>query len=360
MFRWWYLPRPEDPHCGAPRAMPGVLLAALVLMGLFGHARLATALDDRRTLFGEGLTLLYNSRDAALAERLWPVMAQDRLDVMNRLGLHPEGALRVLLASSREEFAEALGGAMPDALGLYFPATRTVVLRSPRTIAGENWDPRGVMRHELAHGVLDLALDQPIPRWLNEGLAILISDEAGFLDESNLAYLAFREKLIPLRLLMDSFPSGHGLDLAYLQAASFARFLVRRAGTEGIRQMLSYLESGQGLDRSFALTYGEPLERLEAMWRDDLSGRFSWWAMVTPLSVLGGLGGPLVVAGFLRRKLQARRRLREWEAEGETDLTLDASAETGSGLFPAPLRPSATPPHGHRTRPVRPPPHPES
>jgi hypothetical protein len=354
------IPRPDDPLMGVqPRALR-VARMALVLFFLIGVARLDAAEENRRTLFGEGLTFLYDPRDEALAERLWPVMARDRLEVMDRLGLYPEGALRVLLATSREEFAEALGGAMPDALGLYFPATRTVVLRSPRTLTGGDWDPRGVMRHELAHGVLDLALDRPIPRWLNEGLAILISGEASFLDESNLAYLAFREKLLPLRLLMDGFPDGHGLDLAYLEAASFARFLVRRAGTDGIRQMLVYLASGQGLDRSFALTYGEPLERLEAMWRDDLSGRFSWWAMVTPLSVLGGLGGPLVVAGYLRRKLQARRRLREWEAEGEPGSIAEGTAEMRGESFPSPLRPSAAEPHGLRWRPARPPPHTES
>jgi hypothetical protein len=279
---------------------------------------------------------------------------------MERLALHPGGTLRVLLAPSREEFAEALGGAMPDALGLYFPATRTVVLRSPRTLTGGNWDPRGVMRHELAHGVLDLAIDQPIPRWLNEGLAILISGEASFLDESQLSYLAFRERLIPLHLLIDDFPPGHGLDVAYLQAASFARFLVRRAGMEGIRQLVDYLAHGAEPSRAFALAYGEPLERLESMWRDELSGRFSWWVMITPLSALGGLGAPLVIAGYLRRKLQARRRMLEWEAESGADAA-SAQPDEGSPEPPrTPLRPSAADGQGRSWRPVRRPSHPES
>jgi hypothetical protein len=115
---------------------------------------------------------------------------------------------------------------------------------------------------------------------------------------------------------------------------------------DGIRLMVGYLASGQGTDRAFALAYGESLERLEAMWRDELSGRFSWWALVTPLSVLGGLGAPLVVVAYVRRKLQARRRLREWEAEGEP-----GTAEPGpNGGAPAParapLRPSAADGHG--------------
>jgi hypothetical protein len=337
----------------APRAV----LAAAVALGavlLCGPVHAGEG-EIRRFLFGEGLTLVYDSRDQALAERLWPVLVQDRTEVMARLNLYPEGTLRVVLAPTADAFAEALGGFMPDALGLYFPATRTVVLRSPRTLAGnEKWDPRGVMRHELAHGILDLAIDQPIPRWLNEGLAILISDELNFLDESRLAFLAFRERLVPLRLLIERFPPGHGLELAYLEAASFVRFLLRRAGTAGIQSLVAGLAAGQSLDRAIALSYGESLERLEEHWREELSGRFSWWALVTPITLFGGLGAPLVVAAYVRRRLQARRRMREWEAEGEVSEPLAAEASPGSAP-PVPLRPSLLGDHRRPWRWRRPP-----
>jgi hypothetical protein len=321
--RWW----------GGTRRLACVLAfvgLALAAAGSPGRAA------DRQFLFAEGLTFVFDEQDRALAERLWPLMIADRRDIMERLGLHPEGALRVVLAPTREAFEQALGGFTPEALGVYFPASRTVVLRSPRTLPGGQWDLRGVTRHELAHGILDLAIGQPIPRWLNEGLAILFADELSFLDDSRLTLLAWRDQLIPLALLMGSFPSAeHALDTAYTQAASFARYLLRRDGLEGIRRLLAHMAQGEEPAGAFAMAYGEPLSALERAWQQRLSERFSWFALVTPLSVLGAVGAPLVIVGYLRRRIEARRRLRDWEDEGEPP----------TGL-PVPSRPSAAPQRG--------------
>ena len=315
--------------------VPAVLVFALALVAFHSlHAA-----DERHTRFGEGLTFLYHEVDAALAEELWPLMVADRQEIMERLRLYPPGTLRVLLAPTREAFAAAHGGgAPPGALGLYYGATRTVLLRSPRTQPGNTWDLRGVMRHELAHGVLDLAIRRPIPRWLNEGMAILLADEMSFLDDSRLTLLAFRDRMIPLDLLMETFPAtGHGLNVAYAQAASFGRYLLRRDGMTGIRRLLRYMAEGASTHAAFRLAYAEPLAMLEAKWHGELSSRFSWLATVTPLSVLGGLGGPLVLIAYLRRRLERRRRYREWEAEEQERLLLSGDRA------PTPYRPGDHP-----------------
>ena len=316
----------------ASLALAALLVPALIGLALATGAARAEA-EERGFLFAEGLTFVFQEQDRVLAERLWPLMIGDRREIMARLQLQPPGALRVVLAPTQEAFRQAVGGALPDALGIYNPGTRTVVLRSPRSNPGGQWDLRGVARHELAHGILDLAIEGPIPRWLNEGLAILMADELSFLDDSQLTLLAFRERLIPLTLLMATFPdTEHAMDQAYAEAASFARFLLRRDGMEGLRRLLAHMAAGEEMNRAFALTYGEPLAALEQAWQEQLSGRFSWFALVTPISVLGAVGAPLAVAGWLRRRIQARRRLREWEAEGEPE------PEPGT---PLPSRPSA-------------------
>jgi len=267
--------------------------------------------------FAEGLTFVYDQRDAALAERLWPMMQADRAAMMERLGLHPSGVLRVELTPTMAAFRAAQPHPAPDsALGLYYPARRLVLLRAPRTDPGGQWDLRGVMRHELAHGILDLAVERPIPRWLNEGLAILMADELSFLDDSRLTMAAVTGNLLPLERLMRTFPAGEGpRTLAYSQAASFVRLLKDMGDVDGIRRLLAAMAQGVPVPEAFRRVYGLSLPELEARWRKDLVGRFSFATLLGSTTVLGIVGVPLLLLAAVRRKLEQRRALKAWRQD---------------------------------------------
>jgi Peptidase MA superfamily len=264
-----------------------------------------------------GLRLEYAPQDRALAERLWPGMEADRERVMERLRMFPDATLRVVLAPTTERFDALLGGTPPeDTLGVYLLGQHTIVLRSPRTLPGGDWDLRGVLRHELAHGILDLSIAEPIPLWLNEGLAILVSDELDYLDEAQLTGLAVLDRLIPLPQLFAHFPQGHGArTLAYAQAASFVRFLLREDGMGGLQRLLRAFADGAPTPEAFQRTYGQPLSVLEQRWRQELAARFSTFTLITTTSLLGGLGIPLLLLAVGRRWLQRRQAYRKWERE---------------------------------------------
>ena len=186
------------------------------------------------------------------------------------------------------------------------------------------------MRHELAHAVIDLSIGQHVPLWLHEGLAILVSGDLGYLDETRLTLAAVANRLIPLDVLMHRFPEGHqGRALAYAQAASFVRFLTRREGMGGMQRLLDLMGKGRPPHAAFLLTYGARLSDMEAQWQNELSGRFSYWSLVTSSSLLGGLGIPLVLLAVWRRWLQKRRKFREWEAEEKARAAITSG---GNGL----------------------------
>jgi len=280
-------------------------------------AAAALPASDWRVRAEPGLRFEYAPQDEALAARLWPVMETDRQAVMERLRMFPDAELRVVLAPTVRRFDALLGGAPPEGtLGVYLLGQRTIVLRSPRTAPGGNWDLRGVLRHELAHGIIDMAIAQPIPLWLNEGLAILVSDELDYLDEAQLTTLAVLGRLIPLPQLFASFPHGHGArTLAYAQAASFVRFLLREDGMGGLQRLLRHLAAGASPQEAFLQTYGQPLGTLEHRWQQQLSQRFSTLTLITTSSLLGGLGIPLLLLAVARRWWQRRKAYRQWELE---------------------------------------------
>lgn len=300
-------------------SLPGLILLCLLLTGLApalpGGMAWGQGEEDLRKRFGDGLTLLYAEQDSRLAERLWPRLVQDRLDIMDTLGVAPPGVLRVILAPSDAVFAQVVPGQGQDTVGVYLPGHRVIVLRSPRASAAQ-WDLRGVARHELVHGMLDLAVEGPIPRWLNEGLALLVAGDIDFLDDARLNLAAVTGQLIPLGRLVYGFPDGHGgRSLAYAQAASFSRFLLGRGGMTRVQALVRELGRGAPAHLALERVYGEPLAALEAQWKQARYAAFSWAGLVGGTSLLGLLGVPLLVAGRLRRAVVNRRRLRELDAQ---------------------------------------------
>lgn len=297
-----------------------VLAASVLAVAALVSLPMCAVAAEWETRSAPGLLFEYAPEDDVLAGKLWPVMIADRKAIMERLRIFPPDTLRVRLAPTWEAFAAALQSEMPssrplpETLGVYLLNRRTILLRSPRTDLAGGWDLRGVMRHELAHGVLDMAIAQPVPLWLHEGLAILLSDDLGYLDEAQLTFAAVTDRLIPLAALLHRFPSIHGArTVAYSQAASFVRFLLRQAGMTGLRDLLKALERGMAVQDAFSRTYGMSLYALERQWQGELAQRFSYFTLITSTSLLGGLGAPLVLLGVLRRWLQRRRKFREWD-----------------------------------------------
>lgn len=326
--------------------LPAIALLCLVLT-LPGGTAWGQADAGLRQRFGDGLTLHYAEQDSRLAASLWPQLVQDRLDIMDTLGVTPPGVLRVILAPSDAVFAQFAPGQGRDTLGVYLLGHRIIVLRSPRTSAAQ-WDLRGVARHELVHGMLDLAVEGPVPRWLNEGLALLVAGDIDFLDDARLNLAAVTGQLIPLSRLVYAFPPHHGgRSLAYAQAASFSRFLLGRGGMPAIQQLVGELSHGAPAHVALAVVYGEPLEALEAAWKQTRYAAFSWASLVGGTSLLGLLGVPLLVAGRLRRAVVNRRRLRELDAEeGLAPQTHAFPPPQGTGPLPRVHAAPGKPPSG--------------
>ena len=119
--------------------------------------------------------------------------------------------------------------------------TRKVLLRAnhPQILAA-------ILPHEVTHVVVaDLFTDQQIPRWADEGIAVLAEPES----EQNLRAADLRESLssgqvFDLRQLMSiETPDAKDWSLYYAQSVSLTRFLVDQGTPEQLIQFVR--ESGR-------------------------------------------------------------------------------------------------------------------
>jgi tetratricopeptide (TPR) repeat protein len=124
-------------------------------------------------------------------------------------------------------------------------------------IAGREAALRRVLTHEYVHALL-YALAPECPLWLHEGLAqYLCGDRA-----------VNASQLLPLRMLVDSFPGDARLAyVAYMESLQAVSDLVDEHGMPPLRRLLAGLGEGHGLEAAFAAAYGKPFRRWAEQWR---------------------------------------------------------------------------------------------
>ena len=154
-----------------------------------------------------------------------------------------------------------------------------------------------ILPHELTHTVLACRFRRPVPRWADEGAAVLAESLAERRRQQRAVVKLFETgRRIPLRQLLriSEYPSDRSAMLAlYAEGVSLVRFLVERGGR--IR-FLAFLDAAAGGDWDSAVgsNYGGvSIEELEREWMG--------WAVRTPAVPL------IQVAGWRPQKPASRR-----------------------------------------------------
>jgi hypothetical protein len=127
-----------------------------------------------------------------------------------------------------------------------------------------------VLPHEVAHTVLAHAVRRPVPRWADEGAAVLAEDHSQHSRHDRAARAALNAgRNVPLHRLFSSaeYPAQREEILTfYAQGYSVARFLVE---TRGRTTFLKFVDQGlrDGWDRAARASYSyQDVPALEKAW----------------------------------------------------------------------------------------------
>lgn len=261
--------------------------------------------------------------EPSLRERVQPLITgadAARADLVRRMGRPVLGKVTVYVARTPGEMASLApeGAPFPRyASGVAYSDIGFVLLTLHPVDPNARHDLGEVFRHELAHVALHDAVDgRPVPRWLNEGLAVFASGEGSVTRLQTLWTATVAGELLPLQRLERTFPTDAvGVSVAYAQAADVVRFLIRREDQARFVQMLERIRKGQEFDSALKDSYGLDLATLEFEWREDVARRYTFWPALFSGSVVwaGAIG--LFVWAWRRRKKRAEITLARWERE---------------------------------------------
>jgi len=298
----------------------GLALAVLCLLGLL--ARGAEATVPPRVVI-EGPPEL-----AAAAARLRQWRAERLIGFQRLIGLEDAGELiRVVLA--REDSVVA-GGAPPWIAG-YARSDGLIVLFPARVPIYPYSSLDELLGHEVAHVLVARAAQgRQVPRWFNEGLAMLAEEGWSWDHEARAALALVRGQSYALADL-DGYFAGSREEVAgaYALSAGLVRSFVGRYGRTMPAGVLRRVARGESFDRAFEITVGVTLEEAEtAYWR-----RQAFWNRWLPF-----LGSPttlwiaislLALWAIKRRRDRDRERAAEWVAEEQVrDYDEPADSET--------------------------------
>jgi hypothetical protein len=155
-----------------------------------------------------------------------------------------------------------------------------------------------------------------VPRWFNEGFAVLASGESSFKRLYTLWTATLSDSILPLREVERGFPSDEGrAEIAYAQAVDLVRFMVRDQEEHRFRALIEQLRDGSGLEASVRDSYGVELSVLEYEWRQDIAKRYTFWPVLFSGTAVWGVILGLSVWGWRRRRARAKVTLDRWARE---------------------------------------------
>lgn len=274
--------------------------------------------DQMRERAVDGLVYHYPDGADKAVERLVEV-APETVDILERdLGLQDLSGIQVWVLPEVDDYFELTGapGRPPGwAVGLSLMDRSTIIVVNGAGPNGQLVDIVKTFQHELAHVAFDRARrGAAVPRWFNEGFAILHAEEWTAERSNTLTKAASLGGLKSFDDLTRTFPAHHNsASLAYDQSFHFVRWMGERHGDDVYADIFDRMASGKDFPGAIKSVTGRSLKLNEAIWRQELEDASSGWSILSD-EMLQFFGASLlfVVAWWVTRR-RRRRRLASME-----------------------------------------------
>jgi hypothetical protein len=232
---------------------------------------------DWKTRQGDIVRVHWYEGSDAFGERALRIGDSAVRETASLLGVTEREPVDFFIYANQDEFYDALGpGTRENVGGQANAEIRTMfALISP----GEIDDPwvEIVVPHELVHLVFDTTVDNPYhfpPRWLNEGLAVYLSEGYPVRDRLSIENAARDGTLIPLEGLTGQFPTTlERFSLAYAESVSAVDYFIRTYGRDSLIALIRSYAQGRTDDEAFEAAIDLDVAGFDKAWRTDLAAK---------------------------------------------------------------------------------------
>lgn len=236
--------------------------------------------DDRfdwKTVKGDIVAVHWSAGPESFARKALAIGEQAIRDTSALLGVTETQPIDFYIYPDEASFRDALGpGTRENVGGRAVPEIRTLFTFITPAQINDPWVGI-VVPHELTHLVFETAVRNPFrspPRWLNEGLAVYLSQSYDAYDRGLVADAIRSGDLLPLGALGSQFPTEPDkTSLAYAESVSAIDYLVRTKDKTTLVNLVLAYKDGLTDDEAFTKVLGVDLAGFQRAWLDDLGAK---------------------------------------------------------------------------------------
>lgn len=220
--------------------------------------------------------LSYYGDTEAQARHLLDVATAALVRISEQIGVEPDRPIKIYVYGSKADMSDALVSrsttydAFTTTLGVVI-SDDTLLLLGPASGAEQT------LAHELTHIVVGEATDNPfhapIPRWLDEGLAMYNEGSLPRYNQQALDEAVATDSLISVRSLSAYTGDPALVDLFYGQSYSIVEYLLDTYGRDKMVELLDVFERGSHQEDALLEVFGFGLDELDARWREIVGAR---------------------------------------------------------------------------------------
>ena len=288
--------------------MKRYLFSALLGIVLLAPAALAVALPPR-------LDFETPPRFAPTAAHLQATVPGQLGSLMRLTGLaEPGSPIRVVLAP--EGSPEA--GLVPRwVVGYAMGDQGLIVLLPERVPSYPDSSLDDVLLHETAHVLVARAAGgRPLPRWFQEGMAMIAGRSWGLDDRTRLTLALLVDRPVSLAALDGQFTRGQAeVNRAYSVAGSFVRDMLDRYGPGVAPAVLAGVARGLSFENAFFAATGTSLASAEDSFWSRQTFWYRWVPVLTSSVTLWLLITLLALWAIRHRRRRDAAQRRIWEEE---------------------------------------------
>lgn len=232
--------------------------------------------------------------------------------------------IRIVLAPDKASFLKLVGPWAENSVAVAQGESRLVIINGDALRNGPTGALGATLVHELTHLYLAVRCPKPIPRWLNEGIAMNVAGESSVDDSAAVLMARLFRGLIPLSEIEHEFPADADRQrLAYRESYSVVRFLATEPPNGSLSDLIASLTDPNSKSR--IAEYWSPLERnaIDVRWRARMNSPGNWIMIIFSSGIFWGLAAGLTVAAWVIVKRRSRALRREWAEEEKIYTALD-------------------------------------
>jgi Peptidase MA superfamily len=232
---------------------------------------------DWKTKTGSLVTIHWYSGDDAFGTRALAIAEKGVQTAETAFGVTETEPIDFFVYAEQAPFYDALGpGTRENVGGEEISEIRTLFALIGPDEVDASWVST-VIPHELTHLVFNTAVKNPYhfpPRWLNEGLAVYLSQGYDSDDQGRVADAAGSGGIIPLTGLVGQFPTNADrFFLAYAESVAAVDYLVRTDGKGAVDRLIAAYATGVTDDAAFQAAIGMDMTAFDAAWQASIHAK---------------------------------------------------------------------------------------